>query len=101
MLTIRKTQLDTLESAAMRAFEDRTYVHLQKYFPGHCMLLAEEQMRRVIQHGWMKAKSYDLTAECCARSYIEFMCLLGSGFDTDPLMPWAAEILNDRTTSDQ
>lgn len=97
MLTIRKTQMEALESAAIRAFEDRTYAHLQKYFPGHCMLLGEEAMRRVIQHGWMKAKSYDITAECCVRSYIEFMCLLGSGFDTDPLLPWAAEILNDKT----
>jgi hypothetical protein len=35
------------------------------------------------------------------RSYIEFMCLLGSGFDADPLLPWAAEILDDRTASDQ
>ena len=101
MLTIRKMQMDALESAAIRAFEDRTFQHLQKYFPGHCTLLGEEQMRRVIQQGWVKAKSYDLTPECCVRSYIEFMCLLGSGFDTDPLLPWAAEVLNDRTTSDQ
>ena len=101
MLTIRKTQMDALESAAIRAFEDRTYEHLQKHFPGHCTLLGEEQMRRVIQHGWMKAKSYDLTPESCVRSYIEFMCLLGSGFDADPLLPWAAEILNDKITSDQ
>lgn len=55
MLTIRKTQMDTLESAAIRAFEDRTYVHLQKLFPGHCKLLGEEQMRHVTQHGWIKA----------------------------------------------
>lgn len=83
MLVIRTEQMEVLEAAAMRAFEDRTYKHLQRYFPRHCMLLGEEQMRRVIQQGWQKAKSYDLTAECCVRSYIELMCLLGSGFDTD------------------
>lgn len=101
MLTIRKAQMDILENAAIRTFEDRTYAHLQEYFPGHCALLGEEQMRLVIQQGWTKAKSYGLTAECCVRSYIEFMCLLGSGFDTDPLLPWAAEILNDKTMPDQ
>jgi hypothetical protein len=61
MLTIRKAQMDALENAAIRAFEDRTYRHLQKYFPAHCTLLGEQQMRRVIQHGWTKAKRYDLT----------------------------------------
>lgn len=98
MLVIRKEQLESLEDAAIRAFENRTYSHLQEYFLGHCRLLGENQMRRVIQYGWMKAKSYELTAECCVRSYIEFMCLLGCHFDTDALLPWAAEILNDRTT---
>lgn len=29
------------------------------------------------------------------------MCLLGGAFETDPLLPWAAGILNDKTTSDQ
>jgi len=101
MLTIRETQMRAFEAAAIRAFEDRTYKHLQKYFPGHCLLLGEEQMRRVIQQGWQKAKSHDLTAECCVRSYIEFMCRLGSEFDSDPLLPWAMEILNDKTTLDQ
>lgn len=100
MLIIRQAQMDALTDAAIRAFEDRTYNHLQKYFPTHCRLLGKEQMRRVIQHGWTKAKSYDLTPECCVRSYIEFMCLLGSAFDVDPLLPWAAEILNDRSMSD-
>lgn len=100
-MLIRQEQMDTFRETALRAFEDRTYIHLLDYFPHHCALLGEEQMRRAIQHGWQKAEGYDLTAECCVRSYIDFMCLLGSGFDTDPLLPWAAEILNDRSSADQ
>jgi hypothetical protein len=101
MLVIRAAQNEKLAVTTMRAFEDRTYKHLQTYFPRHCLLLGEEQMRRVVQLGWQKAKSYDLTAECCVRSYIEFMCLLGSEFATDPLLPWAATILNDQVTLSQ
>lgn len=101
MLTIRKAQMEALDAAAVLAFEDRTYAHLQQFFPRHCALLGEARMRRVIQLGWVKSKSYGLTAECCVRCYIEYMCLLGSGFDTDPLMPWAEEILNDRSSPDQ
>jgi hypothetical protein len=103
MLVIRTEQMQVFEAAAIQAFEERTYTHLQRYFPGHCALLGEEQVRRVIQQGWQKAQaqSYDLTAECCVRSYIEFMCRLGSGFDADPLLPWAAATLNDKTILDQ
>ncbi|HEV2682462.1 MAG TPA: hypothetical protein VGV14_18310 [Rhodanobacter sp.] len=101
MLKIRQAQMDILENAAIAAFEDRTYAHLKEYFPGHCELIGEKQMRRVIRHGWEKSKNYGLTAECCVRMYIEFMCLLGGGFDTDPLLPWAAEILNEPPAADQ
>jgi hypothetical protein len=100
-LIIRRSQILALERSALKAFEDRTYAHLQKWFPHHCELLGEDQMRRVIGHGWQKANSYGLTSECCVRSYIEFMCLLGGGFDSDILLPWAAEILNGGSSSGQ
>jgi hypothetical protein len=95
MLTLRQEQLDTLEQAAIRSFEERTYAHLQKYFPTHCDLLGKERMIALIHEGWRRAEGYFMSAECCVRTYIEFMCLLGGHFDTDPLLPWAAEILND------
>ena len=101
MLAIRKQQIEVFTEAAAKAFEDRTYRHLQQWFPRHITLLGEDRMRRLIRHGWEKADSYHLTAECCVRSYIEFMCLLGSGFDADPLLPWAVQILRDPSTEDQ
>jgi len=96
MLSLRTVQLTTLAGSRIRAFEDRTCAHLQRYFPRHYLLLGDEPMRTVVRQGWQKAGTYGLTAECCVRSYIEFMCRLGSGFDTDPLLPWAARILNDK-----
>jgi hypothetical protein len=101
MLAVRREQMDSLQAAAVRAFEDRTYAHLETYFPRHCELLGESQMRLVVRLGRSQAQNYGLTAECCVRSYIEFMCRLGSGFDRDPLLPWAARILDDRDTSGQ
>jgi hypothetical protein len=98
---IRTAQIEAFERAAVSAFEDRTYAHLQDFFPHHCKLLGEDQMRRVIKRGWEKSKSYDLTAECCVRSYIDLMCILGGGFDSDTLLPWAVEILNDKSSTDQ
>lgn len=98
MLIIRKTQLDELQALAIRQFEDRTFEHLQRHAPGHCALLSKPQMLRVVHLGWQKAARHGLTGECCVRSFIDLMCLLGSHFDTDPLLPWAAEILADTDT---
>ena len=89
--------MEALEQSAIQAFEGRTYRHLEQWFPHHCDLLGEEQMRRVVALGWQKAKGYGLTAECCVRSYIDLMCLVGGGFDSDILLPWAIDILKDRS----
>lgn len=96
MFAISSAQMSAIRESRILAFEDRTRAHLKSYFPRHCQALGEESLRRAIRLGLHKAKGHDLTAECCVRSYIEFMCLLGSGFDADPLLPWAAAILNDK-----
>src|SRR5262245_9472927 len=89
------------EAAAIRRFEDRTSLHLKRFFPRHCSLLGDAQIRLVSRLGWRRASQYGLTEERCRRSYVEFMCLLGSGFDNDVLLPWARDTLTDRTTTSQ
>jgi len=96
MLRIRGEQRRAFEAASANLFVERIYEHLQRYFPRHCALLGAEQMQRVIRHGWTKSVHYGLTTEPCVRSYIDLTCVLGGGFDEDPLLPWAAEILRDR-----
>jgi hypothetical protein len=100
-MIIRQEQLEVLERASVKEFEDRTHLHLQQWFPHQCQLLGEDLIRRAIRHGLQKASGYGLTAECCVRSYIESMLILGGEFDTDVPLPWAAEILSDRSSSDQ
>lgn len=100
MLLIRYDQIGTLEQMAMGSFEDRAYAHLKRYFPRHCDLLGETQVRKVVPIGLRKSIGYGLAAESCVQSYIDFMCLLGSGFDSDPLLPWATDTLNDRSNAD-
>ncbi len=69
-MIIRRQQMDAFERVSAKGFEARTYVHLQQWFPHHCKLLGEAQIRVAILYGWQKAVSYNLTAECCVRSYI-------------------------------
>ena len=100
MFHISHQQWAALEDHALSAFEERTYAHLLQWFPDHCALLGRQQMGAVIRRGLERANHHGLTPECGVRSYVEFMCLLGSGFDADPLLPWAAEILNDQVAGD-
>jgi hypothetical protein len=95
MLIIRHAQLEALSAGRSREFEHRALAHLRRWMPRHCELLGEEQMRRVVVLGWAKARRYGLGAECTVLGVLDLMCLLGSGFDDDPLLPWAAPILNE------
>ncbi len=96
MFVITETHTEALETVSTQAFIKRTDLHLRHWFPHHCQPLDRDQMRAVIHRGWGQAKSYHFTSEACVRSYLELMCLLGSDFDTDPLLPWAASILNEK-----
>jgi hypothetical protein len=95
-MLITTSQMQSLQAASLQQFEQRTLAHLARYFPRHLALLGEPVLLVVIRQGLERANAHGLTPECCVRSYIEFMCRLGSGFDTDPLLPWARQILGNR-----
>lgn len=84
-----------------RKFEDSTLAHLKQYFPRHYRILGDDQVRLVIRDGWKRARRYGLTEVRCVRAYIDLMCLLGSGFDSDVLLPWAAATLSSASGSAQ
>lgn len=93
--------MDVFEQAAVRGFERRTIDHLKEYFPKSCEILGERRLREIIRLGWDKAKGYGVTAESGVRLYVSLMFMLGSHFDADPQLPWAAEILADPEVSDE
>lgn len=101
MLKINKAQMEVFEKAALRSFEDRMVEHLRYFAPKHFKILTEDQIRDVIRNGMKRAESHRFTSERSLRIYTELMLMLGSGFDSDPQMPWAAEMLNDETVTDE
>jgi hypothetical protein len=100
VLKIRWEQMEVFDRAVLKDFEDQTLEHLKKGFPKHCRLLGEENLRKKVRQGFERARSYGLSSQNGLRLFVELTFLLGSGFDTDPQLPWAAEILKD-TASDQ
>lgn len=61
--------------------------------PRHCALVGREGMFRVVRWGQLRARQHGVEAECAVLGWLDLMCLLGSGFDADPLLPWAAALL--------
>lgn len=100
MLVIRKAQMAVLEQAVLRTFENRMLEHLKEFFPKHCEILGEEQVRKVIRLGLERAEQYGLVSERDIHLYVGLMFMLGSYFDHDPQLPWAAKILTDEDIVD-
>jgi hypothetical protein len=101
MFQIRSAHRQAWEKAAREEFEQEMLEHLKGFAPRPCEAAGEQGVRRIIRTGLERAARYRFTNCGSARFYIELMFLLGSDFDTDPLLPWAAPILNDRRDRDQ
>jgi hypothetical protein len=85
--------MQVFSEAALEGFEDRTLVHLYKFFPKQCEAAGEEQLRATIQYGIKRAAAYGITVACDVCRYVDLMVVLGRDFDTDRNLPWAGGIL--------
>lgn len=70
-------------------------VHFARTFPEQCDPGSDEPLRGAIRLGTDRSIHHGLTTEASVCTYITLMFLLGSSFDVDPLLPWAAAILAD------
>lgn len=95
MLRVRQEQIEAFKKAALRGFEGEMRAHLGSLFPKHLEILGKPQFLKVIQHGVSAARRYGMHSRESVCMYICLTFTLGSSFDTDPLYPWATEILND------
>lgn len=94
---IRSEQLRCFEEAALAAFIDAMADHLAGLWPRHCRSIGRENQRRAIQSGICRARDHGFSRRGPVRFFLELTFPLGSEFDTDPQLPWAARILVDPT----
>lgn len=97
MLIIRKDQIRAFESIDRPRFEKEMLKHVAEHFPKHFELIGEETILDVIRNGIERADDYGFTTRQQACLFIDFMIMIGHGFDDDPQIPWVADILNDET----
>jgi hypothetical protein len=101
MLIIRKEQMQVFEQAAVKSFESRMVEHLKKEFPKHSEAMGEGALQKVVRRGRERAAKYGLAGERSVRLYLELMLMLGSGFDEDPQLPWAADVLRNQGAGEE
>lgn len=100
MLKIRPEQMTAMDQLAQEQFEQRTVEELQQSFPKHARLLGKEKLRQMVSQGFQRARAFGLESRNGLRLFVELTLLLGHGFDTDPQVSWAAQILNDKASDE-
>ncbi|WP_044238264.1 hypothetical protein [Chondromyces apiculatus] len=83
------------DQVSVDAFEDDMAAHARRFFPRHHRVLGEPTLREVARLGAARAARHGFTRKRDACLYFNLMLSLGSGFDVDVQLPWAAAALSD------
>jgi hypothetical protein len=93
MLKIRKAQHEAFEEDALDAYVSELMEHCRLFSPDLCKTLDDDDLRGAVHAGVKRAETHGLTLRGPVRFFVDTTIVLGSGFDTDPQYPWAAEML--------
>ena len=97
MLRIRKEHKKRFYERELRAFEESMLGHLRDLFPDKYATQDEQSVRALVQAGIAKAAKYGIRSERGVCIFIDAMFALGEKFDEDSQLPWAREILTDKS----
>lgn len=93
MIIFRKDQLDAFNSVADTDFERILAGKLMELFPRSKRAYGEPALGLMVRGGLANARKLGLEREEDMLRYLGAVLLLGSGFDTDPQLRWAAAAL--------
>ncbi|MEZ5580595.1 MAG: hypothetical protein R3F40_14970 [Candidatus Competibacteraceae bacterium] len=82
------------------SFGHRVLLLLQTLAPEKYKALGDGALRALVRSGYEAAKYHGVTTESGMMNYLALAFVLGSGFDRDPLYPWAAAVLSDPGLAD-
>ncbi|MBE2295612.1 MAG: hypothetical protein IAF00_11705 [Phycisphaerales bacterium] len=85
---------------AAPSFGHRVLLLLQSLAPEKYQALNEKMLHAVVRSGYEAAKRHGVSTELGMMNYLALAFVLGSGFDQDPLYPWAAAVLSDPAMDD-
>jgi hypothetical protein len=101
MMLVRTPQLDAFRLAAEQSFVDEMVRHFRRFSPPLHRTLGDERAERAVRRGIDRAVGYGFTKRGPIRLFLELEWLFGTGFDADPQIPWARELLTDASEADE
>jgi len=101
LVNVRDYPFNELSQTGVSNIERKAMSQLQKIWPQKYESIDSLTERLFINSGIEIANNYNFTSERGVGLYIALMFMLGSGFNKDPQFPWAAAVLNDKSTADQ
>ena len=99
-LIIRLPQLEALQEAAAQTFCERLQAHLREHFPERCDELEGSSLADLVEESLGRAPLYGFESEQDICNFAALLLTLGNDFDSNPSIPWAGSILNDRSIHD-
>jgi hypothetical protein len=94
-MIIRPEQMDSLSAAAEQNFLRQLVEEMREFAPWHAEVLGDSGLTRCVQFALQRSGQYGFTNRGPIRLYLQMIFLLGAEFDSDPLLPWAGEVLSD------
>ncbi len=84
-----------LSTGSREQFQHAALARLEQFWPQRFAAVGEQSMQQALRQHIARAVHYGIRNETGVFTYLTFSYVLGSGFDQDPLLPWAAKVLND------
>lgn len=96
---IRREPQEVLAPSDMPEVYARSLARLCEAFPKKCEYVGHDNLRRLLQRATETVDAYGLNTERGVMLCLALMFVLGSGFDADPLLPWASAALKDQSVA--
>ena len=93
--------METFQAAAQTGFEAEALEHIRQAYPLALKGADEPGLRQMISRGVKRARQNGFKARGPVQMFLDFLVLLGHQFDQDPVLFWAADILQDRDDLDE
>ncbi len=94
MLSVSQRQLDLIADVRMRDVHELLLARGQRLFPVDAALIGPDALSELAEHAMRRARKHGLEMTFDVFSYFDLMFALGSHFDVDPFLPWAASALS-------
>lgn len=95
MIRIRQAQVDILERRPQERRDADLAAAMRQAHPWLTGRLSDASLAKAVRLGRERAAAYSLAGFAPVRDYVDCIFRYGIGFATDPVLPWAAAVLNN------